>query len=100
MHRSGLTALGWLEAYARLLLPPVLGLATRHGIGLEAHLQNCVPTFVEGRPHRLALRDLAGMRLYPGRLEAPLWTDLGGRCRDAAAPDCRRAARASFRLRP
>jgi siderophore synthetase component len=74
--RSGLTALGWLEAYARLLLPPVLGLATRHGIGLEAHLQNCVPTFVDGRPHRLALRDLAGMRLYPGRLDAPLWTDL------------------------
>jgi D-ornithine---citrate ligase len=77
VRRSGLAAPGWLEAYARLLLPAVLGLATRHGIGLEAHLQNCVPTFVDGRPHRLALRDLAGMRLYPGRLDAPLWTDLG-----------------------
>jgi len=69
----------WIEEYARLLLPPVLRLATRHGIGLEVHLQNCVPTFVEGAPHRLALRDLAGMRLHPARLdenlraEAPLW---------------------------
>jgi len=81
-HRS-LTATAaatrWIEEYARLLLPPVLRLATRHGIGLEVHLQNCVPTFVEGRPHRLALRDLAGMRLHPPRLagslraDAPLW---------------------------
>ena len=43
-------------------------LATRHGIGLEAHLQNCVPTFVAGVPHRLALRDLAGLRVHPPRL--------------------------------
>jgi siderophore synthetase component len=67
----------WLAAYARLVLPPVLRMATRHGIGLEAHLQNCVPTFVDGRPHRLAVRDLAGMRVYPGRLaqaeHTPLW---------------------------
>jgi siderophore synthetase component len=61
-------ALGFITEYARLLLPPVLGLATRHGIGLEAHLQNCVPTFVGGVPHRLGVRDLAGMRVYPGRL--------------------------------
>jgi len=65
-------ALGFVTEYARLLLPPVLGLATRHGIGLEAHLQNCVPTFVGGVPHRLGLRDLAGMRIYPGRLGHPL----------------------------
>ncbi len=61
-------ALSFIDEYARLLLPPILTLATRHGIGLEAHLQNCVPTFVDGVPFRLALRDLAGMRLYPRRL--------------------------------
>jgi siderophore synthetase component len=68
-------ALEFLEMYARLLLPPVLNLATRHGIGLEAHLQNCVPTFVGGVPHRLGLRDLAGMRIHWPRLEGvrPLW---------------------------
>src|SRR5262249_33889172 len=50
-------AIAFTHEYARLLLPPLLTLATRHGIGLEAHLQNCVPTFVDGVPHRLALRD-------------------------------------------
>jgi siderophore synthetase component len=75
--RSGLNSAAWLEAYTRVVLPPVLELAARHGIGLEAHLQNCVPTFVDGRPHRLALRDLAGMRIHPPRLDPALWTELG-----------------------
>ncbi|MEV4413213.1 IucA/IucC family protein [Catellatospora sp. NPDC049609] len=63
-------AAGFLGEYAALLLPPVLALAARHGIGLEAHLQNCVPTFVGGVPHRLALRDLAGLRVHQPRLAA------------------------------
>jgi D-ornithine---citrate ligase len=61
-------ALSFVDEYARLLLPPVLRLATRHGIGLEVHLQNCLPTFVAGVPHRLAVRDLAGMRVHLPRL--------------------------------
>jgi siderophore synthetase component len=61
-------ALAFVSAYARLLLPPVLRLATRYGIGLEAHLQNCLPTFVDGTPYRLALRDLAGLRVHTPRL--------------------------------
>lgn len=68
--RSGLTPLEFVDAYARLLLPPVLRLATRYGVGMEAHLQNCVVTFVGGRPSRLVLRDLAGLRLHLGRLRA------------------------------
>ncbi|MDP9794546.1 siderophore synthetase component [Catenuloplanes nepalensis] len=71
-------ALDFVEDYARLLLPPLLRLATRHGIALEAHLQNCLPTFLGGRPHRLVLRDFAGLRLHRPRLAAsgidlPLW---------------------------
>ncbi|BFU44599.1 IucA/IucC family protein [Krasilnikovia sp. MM14-A1004] len=66
---SGLGPRGWLSAYARLLLPPLLRLTAR-GAALEAHLQNCLPTFVDGRPHRLAVRDFAGLRLHPGRLAA------------------------------
>lgn len=69
VNESGLGAAGWLTAYTRLLLPPLLRLATR-GVALEAHLQNCLPTFLDGRPHRLALRDFAGLRLHPGRLTA------------------------------
>ncbi|MBB5866958.1 siderophore synthetase component [Allocatelliglobosispora scoriae] len=68
--RSGLAPLDFVEEYARLLLPPVLRLSTRFGVGMEAHLQNCVMTFVEGRPSRLILRDLAGLRLHAGRLAA------------------------------
>ncbi|MEV1289191.1 IucA/IucC family protein [Micromonospora sp. NPDC049679] len=71
-------ALAFLTEYARLLLPPVLRLATRYGIALEAHLQNCLPTFVDGVPHRLVLRDFAGLRVHQPRLAAagvalPLW---------------------------
>ncbi|WP_430782400.1 IucA/IucC family protein [Actinoplanes sp. G11-F43] len=57
----------WLTDYTRLLLPPLLRLLA-DGIALEAHLQNCLPTFRNGHPHRLALRDFAGLRLHPTRL--------------------------------
>jgi siderophore synthetase component len=72
VDRSCLGALGFVTEYARLLLPVVLGLAAEHGIGLEAHLQNVVPTFVDGRPHRLGLRDFAGLRIMADRAPA-LW---------------------------
>ncbi len=73
--RAGVSFLG---EYARLLLPPLLRLATRCGIGFEAHLQNCVPTFVAGVPHRMVLRDFAGLRIHRPRLartgaRLPLW---------------------------
>ncbi|GAA2632556.1 IucA/IucC family protein [Paractinoplanes durhamensis] len=60
---------GWLRDYAHLLLPPLMRLAAQ-GVALEAHLQNCLPTFIGGRPHRLALRDFAGLRLHLPRLQA------------------------------
>jgi len=63
-------ALAFVGEYARLLLTPVLWLATRYGIGLEAHLQNCLPTFVAGVPHRMVFRDFAGLRLHTPRLAA------------------------------
>jgi siderophore synthetase component len=62
-------ARAWLGDYCRLLLPPLLRLTTR-GVALEAHLQNCLPTFRDGVPHRLVVRDFAGLRLHPGRLAA------------------------------
>ncbi len=61
---SGLTAVAWLKEYAEVLLPVVLRMAADHGIGLEAHLQNCLPTFVGGRPARMGLRDFAGLRVF------------------------------------
>ncbi|WP_246274307.1 IucA/IucC family protein [Phytohabitans houttuyneae] len=70
LDEYGAGPLAFLTDYARLVLPPLLRLATRHGIALEAHLQNCLPTFTAGHPHRLVLRDLAGMRLHRPRLAA------------------------------
>jgi siderophore synthetase component len=35
---------------------------------VEAHLQNCIFTFVDAVPTRLVLRDWGGMRIYPPRL--------------------------------
>lgn len=63
-------ALGFLDAYARVVLPPLLRLATRFGVALEAHLQNCLPTFRDGVPYRLVVRDFAGLRLLVPRLAA------------------------------
>ncbi|WP_051965797.1 IucA/IucC family protein [Kitasatospora mediocidica] len=72
LRRSGQPPMEFFRRYARLLLGPALRLAARHGIGLEAHLQNCVPTFVDGRPHRMGLRDLAGMRVLTSQ-SPDLW---------------------------
>ncbi|WIM92712.1 IucA/IucC family protein [Actinoplanes oblitus] len=69
VRRHGGGPARWLTDYARLLLPPLLRLAV-HGVALEAHLQNCLPTFKDGHPHRLALRDFAGLRLHLPRLAA------------------------------
>ncbi|WP_344173690.1 IucA/IucC family protein [Pilimelia columellifera] len=71
-------ALAFVGEYGRLLLGPALRLASRCGIGVEAHLQNCLPTFVAGAPYRMVWRDFAGLRLFPPRLAAaglatPLW---------------------------
>lgn len=69
-RRGPAAALGFLTEYARLLLPPLLRLATCYGVALEAHLQNCLPTFVAGVPRRMVLRDFAGLRLHRPRLAA------------------------------
>lgn len=60
---SGLTAPDFLHRYTLTLAGPVLRLAAEYGIGTEAHLQNCVPTFINGTPHRIVLRDLGGCRI-------------------------------------
>ncbi|GLY95089.1 IucA/IucC family protein [Actinoplanes sp. NBRC 103695] len=65
----GRPPLTWLAEYAELLLPPLLRW-TALGVAFEAHLQNCLPTFVRGTPTRLVLRDFAGLRLHLPRLSA------------------------------
>jgi siderophore synthetase component len=64
----GVAGLRFAEEYAALLLPVSVILMTKYGIAVEAHLQNCIFTFVEGMPTRLVLRDWGGMRIYLPRL--------------------------------
>jgi siderophore synthetase component len=42
-----------------------------YGIGLEGHLQNCVPVFRGGVPVLMLFRDWGGARVHPGRLRRP-----------------------------
>ncbi|MEV0647342.1 IucA/IucC family protein [Phytomonospora sp. NPDC050363] len=62
-------AADFLERYAALLVPPVLRLAAL-GVGLEAHLQNTIPVFVDGTPVRMLFRDWGGARLHVPRMRA------------------------------
>ncbi|MEM6797035.1 MAG: IucA/IucC family protein, partial [Acidobacteriota bacterium] len=55
--------------YVRLLLEGHLALLRAAGVGLEAHLQNCVVGFEAGRPRRLYVRDWGGLRAFGPRLE-------------------------------
>jgi siderophore synthetase component len=64
----GAAGLRFAEEYAALLLPVSVILMTKYGIAVEAHLQNCIFTFIDAVPTRLVLRDWGGMRIYPPRL--------------------------------
>ncbi|MCA9793468.1 MAG: hypothetical protein KC910_16775 [Candidatus Eremiobacteraeota bacterium] len=55
--------------YCRVLVEPLLRLLTLYGVSLEAHLQNCVMVFDQGRPLRMLYRDFGGVRVAPARLE-------------------------------
>jgi siderophore synthetase component len=54
----------WLDAYLRLLVPPVLHAYFAHGVVFEPHLQNVVVGLDRsGVPAQLFLRDLEGVKL-------------------------------------
>ncbi|SEH98624.1 Siderophore synthetase component [Halobacillus karajensis] len=59
----------FIAAYSGTVLPGVLTLMTKYGISMEAHLQNCVVIFKEGKPKRAVLRDYGGIRIMNDRLD-------------------------------
>lgn len=61
-------AVAFVREYARITLPGFLVLMSVYGVGLEGHLQNCVPVFRGGRPAKLLFRDWGGARVHAGRL--------------------------------
>ncbi|KAK6356769.1 hypothetical protein TWF718_001111 [Orbilia javanica] len=66
----GSAARDFVDQYADLLLSVTLPLLWRHGIALEAHLQNTLLVLDASRnPVRLLLRDFAGLRMNLDRLK-------------------------------
>ncbi|WAU86516.1 IucA/IucC family siderophore biosynthesis protein [Streptomyces sp. Qhu-G9] len=56
----------WWTAYLRQVVPPVLELFARHGVVLEAHLQNTVVAVDgDGVPVQALFRDAEGVKLLP-----------------------------------
>ncbi|TCJ13065.1 IucA/IucC family protein [Rubrobacter taiwanensis] len=62
-------AVSFVGEYAGIAVPGFLTLMSVYGVGLEGHLQNCVPVFRQGRPAKLLFRDWGGARIHAGRLE-------------------------------
>ncbi|WP_405526534.1 IucA/IucC family siderophore biosynthesis protein [Streptomyces avidinii] len=67
----------WWRAYLRQVVPPVLELFARHGIVLEAHLQNTVVAVdADGLPVQALFRDAEGVKLLPELPRADAWQRL------------------------
>ncbi|MFE2548349.1 IucA/IucC family protein [Streptomyces sp. NPDC059355] len=68
---------GWWRAYLRHVVPPVLDLFARHGVVLEAHLQNSlVAVDARGVPVQALFRDAEGVKLLPETERAAAWQRL------------------------
>ncbi|WP_030712425.1 IucA/IucC family protein [Streptomyces sp. NRRL F-2580] len=67
----------WWRAYLRQVVPPVLELFARHGVVLEAHLQNTlVAVDAEGMPVQALFRDAEGVKLLPDLPRSDAWQRL------------------------
>ncbi|MET9700242.1 IucA/IucC family protein [Streptomyces sp. NPDC006529] len=68
---------GWWRAYLRQVVPPVLELFARHGVVLEAHLQNTLIAVDGcGTPVQALFRDAEGVKLVPETGRAQGWQRL------------------------
>jgi siderophore synthetase component len=67
----------WWEAYLRCVVPPALELFARHGVVLEAHLQNTVVAVdPAGIPAQALFRDAEGVKLLTDVKRAAGWERL------------------------
>lgn len=68
---------GWWRAYLRQVVPPVLHLFARHGVVLEAHVQNTlVAVDARGVPVQALFRDAEGVKLLPDLDREAAWQRL------------------------
>lgn len=61
-------AISFVHDYSRVALPGFLTATSRYGVSLEGHLQNSIPVFRNGRPVRMIVRDLGGVRVLRERI--------------------------------
>lgn len=73
------SAPSFVAAYADVVLLPLLTLYDTTGIALEAHAQNSLVAFRDGRPARLHVRDLEGVAAHRETFEAALGASAAGR---------------------
>ncbi len=67
----------WWAAYLRAVVPPALAAFARHGVVLEAHLQNTlVAVDADGLPVQALFRDAEGVKLLPDVTRAAGWERL------------------------
>ncbi len=67
----------WWTAYLRQVVPPALESFARHGVVLEAHLQNTVVAVDgDGMPVQALFRDAEGVKLLPDVTRAVGWERL------------------------
>ncbi|MFF4346865.1 IucA/IucC family protein [Streptomyces sp. NPDC001530] len=67
----------WWAAYLRQVVPPVLEAFARHGVVIEAHVQNTlVAVDADGMPVQALFRDAEGVKLLPGVTRAAGWERL------------------------
>ncbi|MFI5993695.1 IucA/IucC family protein [Streptomyces sp. NPDC051362] len=67
----------WWAAYLRQVVPPVLETFARHGVVVEAHLQNTVVAVdAQGLPVQALFRDAEGAKLLPGVTREAGWERL------------------------
>ncbi|MCX5279890.1 IucA/IucC family siderophore biosynthesis protein [Streptomyces sp. NBC_00198] len=67
----------WWAAYLRQVVPPVLEAFARHGVVVEAHLQNTVVAVdAQGLPVQALFRDAEGVKLLPGVTREAGWERL------------------------
>jgi siderophore synthetase component len=67
----------WWAAYLRQMVPPVLEAFARHGVVVEAHVQNSlVAVDADGIPVQALFRDAEGVKLLPGVTRAAGWERL------------------------
>ncbi|MBT2662819.1 IucA/IucC family protein [Bacillus sp. ISL-45] len=67
------SATEYLDLYAKTVIPCLVQLVVQYGISLEAHLQNAIVVFKEGKPSKLMIRDNGGIRIHRGKFSQ--WVD-------------------------